>query len=41
MVREGFEAHFDAYVKDMKARGLPGEEAVKFLLDSINKYRQK
>jgi TRAP-type C4-dicarboxylate transport system substrate-binding protein len=30
-----------AYVKDMKARGLPGEEAVKFLLDSINKYRKQ
>ncbi len=28
----------DAYLKDAKEKGLPGEEAVKFLLDSIRKY---
>jgi TRAP-type C4-dicarboxylate transport system substrate-binding protein len=28
----------DEYIKDMKAKGLPGEEAVKFLFDSFKKY---
>ena len=38
---KGTKPILDAYVKDMKARGLPGEEAVKFLLDSISKYKNK
>ena len=28
----------DAYIKDAKEKGLPGDEAVKYLLDSIRKY---
>ncbi|MCX5807486.1 MAG: TRAP transporter substrate-binding protein [Proteobacteria bacterium] len=28
----------EAYIKDAKEKGLPGDEAVKFLLDSIRKY---
>ena len=30
----------DAYVKEMKEKGLPGEEAVQFLLDSFKRYRK-
>ena len=30
----------DEYVKETKAKGLPGEEAVKFLLDSFKQYRK-
>ncbi len=30
----------DEYVKEMKAKGMPGEEAVKFLLDSFKQYRK-
>lgn len=28
----------EAYIKDAKGKGLPGDEAVKFLLDSVRKY---
>jgi len=38
---KGTKPILDAYVKDMKVRGLPGEEAVKFLLDSLSKYRNQ
>lgn len=31
----------DAYIKDMKAKGLPGEEAVKFVLDLSKQYKKK
>ncbi|MEW6140810.1 MAG: TRAP transporter substrate-binding protein [Thermodesulfobacteriota bacterium] len=30
----------DAYVKDMKAKGLPGEEAVSFLLEASKRHRK-
>lgn len=30
----------EAYIKDMKAKGLPGEEAVKFVRESFKKYRK-
>jgi hypothetical protein len=30
----------DEYIKETKAKGLPGEEAVKFLLDSFKQYRK-
>ncbi|MCX8022031.1 MAG: TRAP transporter substrate-binding protein [Syntrophorhabdaceae bacterium] len=30
----------DEYIKEMKAKGMPGEEAVKFLLDSFKQYRK-
>jgi TRAP-type C4-dicarboxylate transport system substrate-binding protein len=30
----------EEYIKEMKKQGLPGEEAVKFLLDSFKKYRK-
>jgi TRAP-type transport system periplasmic protein len=30
----------EAYIKEMKEKGLPGEEAVKFLLDSFKQYRK-
>lgn len=30
----------DAYIKEMKEKGLPGDEAVQFLLDSFKKYRK-
>ncbi len=30
----------DEYIKEMKATGLPGDEAVKFLLDSFKRYRK-
>jgi TRAP-type transport system periplasmic protein len=30
----------EAYVKEMKETGLPGEEAVKFLLDAFKQYRK-
>jgi hypothetical protein len=30
----------DEYIKEMKAKGLPGDEAAKFLLDSLKRYRK-
>ena len=30
----------DEYIKEMKAKGMPGDEAVKFLLDSFKQYRK-
>jgi TRAP-type C4-dicarboxylate transport system substrate-binding protein len=30
----------EEYIKEMKEKGLPGEEAVKFLLDSFKKYKK-
>ena len=30
----------EAYIKEMKEQGLPGEEAVKFLIDSFKRYRK-
>ena len=32
---------FDEYVKKMKEKGLPGDEAVKFVRESLNKTRKK
>ncbi|MBI5583536.1 MAG: hypothetical protein HY892_06910 [Deltaproteobacteria bacterium] len=30
----------EAYVQEMKTKGLPGEEAVKFLRESFKKYKK-
>jgi len=30
----------DAYIKDMKAKGMPGEEAVQFIQDALKRYKK-
>lgn len=37
---KGSQPLVDAYIKDAKSKGLPGDEAVKFLLDSFKQYHK-
>lgn len=38
---KGSKPLIEAYIKEMQAKGLPGEEAVKFLKDSIKKHKKQ
>jgi TRAP-type C4-dicarboxylate transport system substrate-binding protein len=37
---QGARPLLESYIKDMKAQGMPGKEAVDFLLDTIKKYKK-
>lgn len=37
---QGAKPLLEGYIKDMKTQGMPGKEAVDFLLDSIKKYKK-
>jgi TRAP-type C4-dicarboxylate transport system substrate-binding protein len=37
---KGTKPLIEAYIKEMKAKGLPGEEAVQFVQDSLKRYKK-
>jgi TRAP-type C4-dicarboxylate transport system substrate-binding protein len=38
---KGSKPLIEEYIKDMKEKGLPGEEAVKFLTEAIKEYKKQ